>query len=422
MSRAEPVLEARRVAVVAYHSSPLQEPGQGDAGGMTVFVREVAKQLAAAGVATDIFTRATGPFDRARTVGAGVRVISVEAGPRVPLEKSEIGAYLDDFIAGVRAYALGARAVYDLVHSHYWQSGLAGVRLARSWGVPLVHSHHTLGLVKNDLLAPGDEPEPQSRIDGEHKVISEADVLIASTDSEWEQLSCLYRARHDTLKTIHPGVDHDVFFPGDRDAARRELGLGDGAVMLYVGRIQPLKGLGLAVLALEEILAATGRDVSLLVVGGPSGRRGEEEIERLEALVEQRGLGAHVRFAGPQPHTRLPLFYRAADLLAVCSHSESFGLSALEAQACGTPVIATAAGGLSFVVEDGHSGILLPSRDPKAFAAAATPILFDEDARARYAQGAVARAQRFSWSMTARTFKDLYDCLLRERTPEFCTC
>ncbi|MFN2388257.1 MAG: glycosyltransferase, partial [Actinomycetota bacterium] len=204
-------MSVRRVAVISYHSSPLVEPGVGDAGGMSVYVRELATALATMGVATDIFTRATTDTQRVVELGPSVRVVCVEAGPRRPLDKDEAQGYIGNFATGIGAFALGRRIAYDVIHSHYWQSGLAAEALARSWRVPVVHSHHTLGRVKNATLAPGDPPEPQSRLDGEDAVIGAADVLVASTDDEFRQLTWLYGAAQDRLKTIHPGVDHDAF-------------------------------------------------------------------------------------------------------------------------------------------------------------------------------------------------------------------
>lgn len=408
----------RRVAVIAYHSSPLNEPGAGDAGGMTIYVRRLASALARRGIATDIFTRATSDAPPVRMVSDCVRVISIEAGPRMPLPKEMLIGHVGTFVRGVDDFSARTRASYDIVHSHYWQSGLAALELASAWDVPLVHSAHTLARVKNDLLAPGDSPEPARRIEGELEVMAGADVLIASTDAEWQQLSCLYGAPHDRLKIIHPGVDHGMFAPGDRAAARARVGLGGEDVMLYVGRIQPLKGLELAI----EALARLPGDAVLLVAGGPSGASGERELERLKARAAALGLVDRVRFAGPQPHDALPDFYRAADVLVVCSHSESFGLSALEAQACGTPVVGTAVGGLSYVVADGASGYLLGSRDPDRFAQRVGAILSDEALRDRLSRGAVEAAAGFSWEHTASGYLELYDCLASERAPEVCTC
>lgn len=410
-----------RMAVVAYHSSPLCEPGTGDAGGMTIYVRELAAALAARGVHTDVFTRATTDFIRPVHLCAGVRVVPVEAGPRAPVSKEALHAHVAEFAAGVRAFATGQRMAYGVVHSHYWQSGLAARELARAWGVPFVHSNHTLALVKNEHLAPGDVPEPATRLLGERAVIAAADVLVTSTDEELEQLACLYGASHDRLKTIHPGVDHALFHPGDRVAARRELGLGDEAVVLYVGRIQRLKGLDLALRALARLRSATRRDAVLVVVGGASGTNGGDEVARLSTLARALGVADAVRFVGPRPHAELPRFYRAADALVVCSHSESFGLAALEAQACGTPVVGTAVGGLRHVVRDGESGYLVRSRDPDVFAAKLASAI-DVRAAEAFRRAAAAGARAFSWPRMAAEFLELYDCLARERLPEACTC
>lgn len=412
-----------RVAVLAYHSSPLAAPGSGDAGGMTVYVRELAQAHERMGVHTDIFTRATGRGRRVVALSDRVRVISIAAGPEHPLPKERLPRHVDDFAAGVRAFATMQRIRYDVVHSHYWQSGIAGIALARALGVPLVHSQHTLGLVKNWFLPPGDSPEPQVRLEGEGRVIDDADVLIASTDEEWQQLSCLYGASHDRIKTIHPGVDHKTFHPGDRHAARRQLGIDpDDAVMLNVGRIQPLKGLELAVRAAHEVVPALGRNLTFLVVGGASGGSGRRELDRTVSLIESLGLGDHVRFAGAVAHAALPTYYRAADVLTVCSHSESFGLAALEACACGTPVIATAVGGLSYIVDHGESGFLLAERDPSACAAKLKTLLGDPALWKRFAQHAQEAAAAFSWDATAATSLELYECLARDRSPEACTC
>lgn len=422
-TRGEPGRAVKRVAVVSYHSSPLAEPGAGDSGGMTIYVRRLADQMERLGVATDIFTRAAGDGRTVQHLGDKVRVVSMPAGPARPLPKEELHGHLADFVPAVRAFSTSQRTSYDVVHSHYWQSGLAGRELATVWGVPLVHSHHTLGRVKNHFLAPGDVPEPDARLAGEAEVIDAADVLVASTDGEWSDLACLYGASHDRLKTLHPGVDHATFKPGDRAGARSQLGLGDEPVLLYVGRIQRLKGLELAIRSLGVLRRLPeGRGARLLVVGGASGPGGEVELARLEELAESLGLAASVRFLGAQPHERLATFYRAADVLVVCSHSESFGLAALEAQACGTPVVGTAVGGLSYVVRDGCSGWLVAERDPEVFASRVGSITGDSARRARFGAAAVASAAAFSWESTARAFLTLYECLVTEGLPELCTC
>ena len=411
-----------KIAVLSYHSSPMHEPGSGDAGGMTVYVRRLAEALSARGITTDVFTRATDETRAPQTLSPGVRVISIEAGPRTSLPKEELQVHIEEFTAGIRAFALTQRVSYDLIHSHYWHSGLAGASLAEAWSIPLVHSHHTLGRVKNRFLAPGDSPEPELRLAGEDEVIDAVDVLVASTDDEQRQLACLYGAHHDRLKTLHPGVDHSVFRSLDAATARRDLGFGDEAVMLFVGRIQRLKGIDLAIAALAELVPALDREVRLVIVGGASGRGGEAEVERLRDLARKLEVADLVDFVGPQPHHRLPVFYNAADVVTVCSHSESFGFAALEAHACGTPVVGTAVGGLSHIVRDGRSGFLVESRDPSVFAARLKTVLSDADLRVEFSKEATDAASAFSWTETGGKFFELYECLVRESAPEVCTC
>lgn len=411
-----------RVAVICYHSSPLDEPGVGDAGGMTVYVRGVARAMSERQVRTDIFTRASSSDARITEIYPGVRVVPVTAGPLGRVDKEEGVRYVRDFVAGVRAFSLGQRAAYDVVHSHYWQSGLVGKELADTWGIPLVHSHHSLGRVKNGALAPGDRPEPPLRLAGEESIIATADVLVVSTDDEWQQLACLYGAEHDRLKTIHPGVDHEIFHPEGRIQAREALGFGDEAVMLYVGRIQALKGLDLAIEAVARLAPTIARPAVFVVAGGASGAGGVEELERLERLAAARGVQDVVRFVGPQPHRALPIYYRAADALVVCSHSESFGLTALEAHACGTPVVGTAVGGLSHVVRDGQSGFLIESRDPGVFAECLRVVVAPNSPHPDFRAEAIRSAATFSWNRAADALVELYECLVAEQLPEACTC
>lgn len=411
-----------RIAVLSYHSSPLEQPGAGDAGGMTVYVRHLAEALASMGVYTDIFTRSTGTSRAPVPLSPRVRVVPIAAGPDGVVPKEELQEHLGEFAAGIRAFAAAQRISYDLMHSHYWQSGLAGIALRAAWQVPLVHSPHTLGRVKNRFLAPGDHPEPPLRIAGEDAIKAGADVVVASTDDELQQLGCLYGVSHDRLKMLHPGVDHEVFRPLPRPAARRELGLRDEAVMLFVGRIQPLKGVDLAIASLEELVPALDRRALLVIVGGASGRNGDDEIARLRDLATRLDVLDNIVFAGPQPHERLPVFYSAADVVTVCSHSESFGFAALEAHACGAPVVGTAVGGLSHIVRDGSSGFLVGSRDPSVFAARLKTLLSDEALRTAFSMEAVASASAFSWRRSADAFLELYECLLRAEHPELCTC
>lgn len=418
----------RRLAVIAYHSSPLAEPGLGDGGGMTVYVRNVSRVLSKLGFRTDIFTRSATGRTETIDVFPGVRVVAIPSGPPGPLDKGELTAHIPEFVSAVRAFATSTRSSYAAIHSHYWQSGVAAVDLAASWDAPLIHSNHTLGKVKNRHLPPGDPPEPEARMAGESRVISLADTLIASTDEEWEHLACLYGANHDRIKTIYPGVDHGLFSPADpteptgKVEARAALGLGDGPVLAYVGRIQPLKGLDLALRAVEQLEPALGERVTLLVVGGASGPAGQREEGALRSLAGSLGIAESIRLEGPQPHAATPLFYRAADAVVVCSYSESFGLSALEAQACGTPVVGTDVGGLKHIVADGRSGFLCASREASEFAGRLKTLLADPDLQRRFSAHAIDAASSFTWERTASELADLYDCLVTRRMPEACTC
>jgi D-inositol-3-phosphate glycosyltransferase len=411
-----------RVAVLAYHSSPLIEPGSGDAGGMTVYVREVARVMAKLGIRTDVFTRSISGRLEATDIFPTVRVVAIPAGPSGDVPKSDLTSYVSDFVEGVAGFAASEGLDYELIHSHYWQSGIVGKQLAERWDVPLVHSNHTLARVKNRHLPPGETPEPRARLDGEADVISVADTLIASTDEEWSDLACLYRASHDRIKRVYPGVDHSLFSPGSKSAARAELGLGDEAVLACVGRVQPLKGLDLALRAVEQLVPVLDRPVKLLVVGGASGPSGENEAKRLDALAADLGIQDAIRFEGPQPHDLTPTYYRAADALLVCSFSESFGLSALEAQACGTPVVGTDVGGLRHIVGDDLGGFLVETREPSELAGRLKTLLSDADLHRRSSAAATASSARFTWDRTARELGDLYECLITETLPELCTC
>jgi D-inositol-3-phosphate glycosyltransferase len=386
---------------------------------MTVYVRSVASALAREGITTDIFTRATGGARRVVGLDEGVRVISIEAGPQSEVTKDRLPQFVDEYTAGIRAFGQGQRIGYDALHSHYWQSGMAGVELASTWRIPLVHSHHTLGHVKNGARASGDVIESVGRVRGEEMLAGAADVQVASTSQEWQQLLTLYRASSDSVKIVHPGVDHDLFYPLDRDRARAHLGIGGGPVLLSVGRIQPLKGIDLAIRAVPVLASKLTESPTLVIVGGASGPKGGEEEDKLKRLTQSLGVSDLVHFAGPQPHELLATFYAAADALIVGSHSESFGLTALEAHACGTPVIGTSVGGLPDVVDHGSSGFLLAERDHHVVAERVMQIM---EQRARYRSRAIERAARFSWKKTAASLLELYECLAREDVSDACVC
>ncbi len=406
-------LRPRRVAVLSVHTSPLEQPGTGDAGGMNVYVLETSRRLAALGVDVEVFTRATSS-DLAPVVEVepGVTVRHLTAGPFEGLGKEDLPSQLCALTGGVlRAEAAREAGWYDVVHSHYWLSGQVGWLATERWGVPLVHTAHTLAKVKNLALADDDVPEPLRRVVGEQQVVDAADRLVANTADEARQLVDLYDADPGRVVTVAPGVDLEHFRPGtDVEApggtARTRLGVpADAVVLLFVGRLQPLKApdvlLRAAARLIEQDPAVRDRLV-LAVVGGPSGN-GQEEPAVLRGLAAS--LDLPVRFEPPCDPVRLRDWYRAADLVAVPSHNESFGLVALEAQACGTPVVATDVGGLRTTVRDGVSGLLVPGHDPGAWAAALRRALRERSALSR---GAVAHAADYSWTSTAQGLLDTY--------------
>jgi D-inositol-3-phosphate glycosyltransferase len=396
-----------RVAMLSVHTSPLDPPGGGDAGGMNVYIVQTAKRLAARGIGVEIFTRAT-RSDQPPSVelAPGVLVRHVVAGPFEGLVKDDLPAQLCAFTAGVlRTEAFHEPGWYDLVHSHYWLSGQVGWLAHDRWNVPLVHSAHTLAKVKNALLAEGDTPEPRARIIGEEQVIAEADRLITFTEDETRELVEHYAADPAKVRTVAPGVDLDVFTPGDRAAARAALGFApDVALLLFVGRIQPLK-------APDVLLRAAARlelPVQIAIVGGASGS-GLAHPEWLTDLVGELGLGAMVRFVTPQPAAALAQYYRAASLTVVPSYNESFGLVALESQACGTPVVAAAVGGLPTAVRNGVSGVLVDGHDPEHWAKEIDDLLGGPAALDRLRANTRAHAELFSWESTTSRLLETYE-------------
>jgi len=393
----------RRVAVLSVHTSPLAQPGTGDAGGMNVYVLQTALHMARRGVEVEIFTRATSSADPPTVaVAPGVLVRNVVAGPFEGLDKYDLPTQLCAFTACVlRAEAAQEPGHYDVVHSHYWLSGQVGWLARDRWAVPLVHTAHTLAAVKNAALADGDAPEPPLRAVGEQQVVDEADRLIVNTEDEARQLVSLHNADPESIDVVHPGVDLQTFTPGDRRAARAALGLAaDERVVAFVGRIQPLK-------APDVLLRAAAKlpGVRVVIAGGPSGS-GLAAPDALVGLAAELGITDRVTFLPPQSREQLVHVYRAADLVAVPSYSESFGLVAVEAQACGTPVVAAAVGGLPVAVADGVSGILVPGHAPGQWADAIAEGLERDPAGLR--AGALAHARRFSWDDTVDTLLGSY--------------
>ncbi|MDN5851796.1 MAG: D-inositol-3-phosphate glycosyltransferase [Actinomycetia bacterium] len=409
----------RRVAMLSTHTSPLEQPGTGDAGGMNVYVLELSRRLAEAGIEVDIFTRATSSQLPAVVEAAdGVVVRHVAAGPYERLTKEDLPAQLCAFVRDVlSAEAHDEPGRYDIVHSHYWLSGQVGLVARDRWNVPFVHTMHTMAKVKNAALAAGDSPEPPGRIAGEEQIVDVADRLIANTDDEARDLIDLYDADPARVDIVHPGVDLSTFRPQDPAYARAQLGIEpDAQVLLFAGRVQPLKAPDVLLQAAALLARDPGLRRSLLVaiVGGPSGS-GTQRPHALVELAESLGISDVVRFVPPVDQARLATWYAAASVVCVPSYNESFGLVALEAQACGTPVVASDVGGLATAVDDGRTGRLVATHDPADYAAAIAPLLRDESLRARFAARAVRHAASFSWQATAERTVEIYRTALAER-------
>jgi D-inositol-3-phosphate glycosyltransferase len=405
-----------RIATLMVHTSPLDQPGIGDAGGMNIYVLESAQRMAAMGVSVDIFTRRT---DSAQPdiveISPGVRVRHFDCG-HVTLTKEQLPIHISGL--SQEFSRIMRTENYDVIHSHYWLSGKVAMPAAKELGIPLVHTMHTMARVKNLNLAEGESPEPMIRVQGETQVVAAANALIANTDAEGASLVSLYDACPDTVHVVSPGVDLYTFTPGEsRSTARDQIGQPqDALIVSFVGRIQPHKGPEVLIRATSELVKHTPllrHKLIVNIVGGASGAN-TEEVDRLKELTTWLAIDDVVRFTPPVPRVDLPQWYRAADLVIVPSYSESFGLVALEAQACGTPVVATAVGGLRTAVADGISGVLVDGHDPKAWSSVISRLLQEPQRRVLLSMGAIEHASHFGWDVTARGTLDIYDLVISD--------
>ena len=403
-----------RIATVMVHTSPLEQPGIGDAGGMNIYVLESAQRMAAIGVSVDIFTRRTDPdAPDIVEISPGVRVRHFDCGHGT-LTKEQLPIHISGL--SQEFSRIMRTENYDVIHSHYWLSGKVAMPAAKELKIPLVHTMHTMARVKNLNLAEGESPEPMIRVQGETQVVAAASALIANTDAEAASLVSLYDACPDTVHVVTPGVDLFTFTPGQsRSAARESLGLlPDSLIVSFVGRIQPHKGPEVLIRATSELVKHSPQLRPRLIVniiGGASGAN-TEEVDRLKDCTQWLGIDDVVRFAPPVSRADLPQWYRASDLVVVPSYSESFGLVALEAQACGTPVVATAVGGLRTAVADGISGVLVDGHDPKAWSSVIARLLQEPQRRVLLSMGAIEHASHFGWDGTARGTLDIYDVVI----------
>ena len=406
------------MAMLMVHTCPLEQAGIGDAGGMNIYVAESAARMAAQGVEVDIFTRRD-HLDLPEVVelSPGVNVHHLDAGHDLHWTKEQVPAHFNELTAEFKK-ALSSERNYDLIHSHYWLSGKVAMPVAKELKLPLVHTMHTMARVKNLNLAEGERPEPMIRVQGETQIVAAANALTANTDAEAASLVSLYDACPDTVHVVTPGVDLYNFTPGaGRAAARKVIGVAaDTHVITFVGRIQPHKGPEVLIRAIAELVSHSPQlrpKLRVFIVGGASGVNGSE-VERLKELANWLNIDDVISFLPPVPRNELPNWYRAADLVCVPSYSESFGLVALEAQACGTPVVATAVGGLRTAVADGISGVLVDGHDPRAWSSVLARLLQEPQRRVLLSMGAIEHASHFGWDATARGTLDIYDQVITD--------
>ncbi len=410
-----------RVAMLSYHTCPLATLGGKDTGGMNVYVRDLTRELGRRGVGVDVFTRSQDEHvpHVLHDLGFGNRIVHIPAGPEHPLDKKELLSYIPEFVEGIIAFAGSKDLHYELLHAHYWLSGQAALSLRNLWNIPLIQMFHTLALMKNRVARDELEREPSERVVVESRLLREADRVVAATQAELAQIQWLYQTPTDHVAVIPPGVDTGRFYPIEMDEAKEFVGIPvEKRMMLYVGRIESLKGIDTLLLAIASLLddgPLTRDEMCLAIIGGEADVSSEElsfEMTRLTTLSKELGLEGVVRFLGKRDQDTLPYYYSAAEVVVVPSHYESFGLVALEAMACGTPVVASETGGLAFLIKDGETGFHVPAGDVDALKARLTTILTDEVLRLRIGKQAAAYANNYDWSLICDQILELYASLL----------
>jgi D-inositol-3-phosphate glycosyltransferase len=409
-----------RIAMISYHTCPLATLGGKDTGGMNVYVRDLARELGRRGIGVDVYTRSQDEHvpHVLHDLGYGNRIVHVPAGPETPVAKDHLFDYLPDFVRGVRNFATSKNLTYDIIHAHYWLSGLVGLELRQGWDLPLVQMFHTLGEMKNRVARSEEERASPLRIDSERQLLQQADRIVAATQAEVAQFQWIYKTDTQRVVVIPPGVDTARFYPIPKDEAREFVGVGCGdRMLLFVGRIEPLKGIdslieGMAILQKQGLLKE--RSVCLVVIGGDPELSPEQttaEMSRLQGLRTSLGIQDMVAFLGRRDQDTLQYYYSAAEAVVVPSHYESFGLVALEALACGTPVIASETGGLVFLVRDGETGFHVPVGDSAALAERIGMLLRDDQLRERLGKSAFQHAQRYAWPIIVEQVLAMYGAL-----------
>lgn len=415
-----------RVAMLSYHTCPLATLGGKDTGGMNVYVRDLTRELGRMGIHVDVFTRSQDEHvpHVLHDLGFGNRVVHVPAGPEQPMPKKELADHIPQFVEGIKAFAAEKGIRYDVIHSHYWMSGLAAEMLSDAWNVPIVHMFHTLGEMKNRIATSEAEKEGAYRLNGERRVLARADRIVAATLAEQAQLQWLYKADIGKLVIIPPGVDTCHFYPIPPDEAKDFIGIPkDDRMVLFVGRIEPLKGLETLIRAMSCLrVNEMARPAYLAIIGGDPNASPESmsaEMARCQQLCRDLSMDEIVVFLGKRGQDTLPYYYSAAEVLVMPSHYESFGMVALEAMACGTPVIASQVGGLAFLVQDGVTGFTVPDGEPDALCEKLSLLLGDGELRHTMGVSAAEYAQGYAWERIARQVLDVYESLLQGKPDIF---
>jgi len=413
-----------RIAMLSYHTCPLATLGGKDTGGMNVYVRDLTCELGRMGVHVDVFTRSQDEHvpHVVHELGFGNRVVHIPSGPEVPKSKSEMATYIPEFVEGIKQFAIEKGITYDVIHSHYWMSGLAAETLSDAWGgTPIVHMFHTLGEMKNRVARSEDERAGEDRLNGERQVLRRADRIVVATLAETTQLRFLYRAENRKMVVIPPGVDTSHFYPIPSDEAKQFIGLQpDNRMILFVGRIEPLKGVDTLIQAMSCLdLQGLHRPVHLAIIGGDPTALPEnmsDEMIRLQKLCDELLMGGMVIFLGKRGQDTLPYYYSAAEVLVMPSLYESFGMVALEGMACGTPVIASEVGGLGYLVQDGVTGYTIPDSDPQALCDKLSLLLGDSHSRETMGLRAAEYALDYAWEKIAAQIVEVYEELVENKT------
>jgi len=409
------------VAMLSYHTCPLATLGGKDTGGMNVYVHQLTRTLGKLGVRVDVFTRSQDEHvpHVLHDLGYHNRVVHIPAGPEVPLPKAELERYIPKFVQGIKSFAESKNIQYDLIHSHYWMSGLAAIELSQSWNIPFIQMFHTLVHMKNRIAQTSQEKEGEYRILGEKKVISKANRIIAATLAEKSQLEFLYEAPSSKISVIPPGVDTRHFYPIPKDEAKEVVGVPENSqTILFVGRIEPLKGIDKLIQAIS-IIQKNGELLccphNLVIIGGEPNAKHEDmnaEMARLQDMVEDLGIENLVIFLGKQDQQMLPYYYSASEIVVMPSHYESFGMVALEAMACGTPVVASQVGGLAFLVRDGETGFVVPGNDVQMLAKRIIELIKDKELRNKLGSKSAEYAKLYAWEIISEKIIEVYNQVL----------